>query len=177
MDELERQIKEARAALDTSECFDEDGIWLATTERLAGRNVRKRRIKWRIWTATAAAILLLLSLTWHLRPRPNEAPALQLADLSPELAAEENELRKAIREKEAALHLDRLDPARYGPYFEEISTLDSLRTEYLADLPAYGRNERLVTTLLRLYELKIQLLLQLENELLKQENYDPPQEI
>ncbi|MEO0734704.1 MAG: hypothetical protein AAFZ52_17850 [Bacteroidota bacterium] len=172
MDELERQIKDQRAALDGAESFDEDGIWLQASERLASRSVRTRRLRGRWWAAAAAVTLLLLAFSWHLRPRPQETQVMQLADLSPELARQEYELLRAIREKENTLQLDRLDPDRYGPYVTEIHVLDSLHREYRTDLPAYGRNERLVTALLRLYELKIQLLLQLENELLKQENYD-----
>jgi len=174
MDELEKQIRESRAELDAVERFDAPGIWRATEERLAGASARRRRLGWRAGLASAAAVLLLVVLSLLLRPRPQEQPTLQLADLSPELARQETDLRDAILAKERSLHLDELDRRRYGTYFEELHNLDSLHTEYLADLPEFGHKERLVFTLLRVYELKIQLLLQLENELLKQENYDLP---
>ncbi|MEL6356729.1 MAG: hypothetical protein AAFQ37_07325, partial [Bacteroidota bacterium] len=71
-----------------------------------------------------------------------------------------------------ALHLDDLDKNIYGPFLEELQLVDSLRAEYLQELPQYGNEVRMVNTLIRYYELKIRILSQIENELLKQKQYD-----
>jgi hypothetical protein len=83
-------------------------------------------------------------------------------------------LRADVRDRERSVGLDRLDRRDYAPYFREFALLDSLRTEFLTDLPVYGEDERLVSSLLRLYELELELLRQLERELKQRKQYDLP---
>jgi len=123
----------------------------------------------------AASVLVVLSLGVAFFGR--EAPAVTpmvMSDLSPELAQQEAAFLAIISQKEAALKLNELDRTVYAPFFEEISLLDSFKTESQKELPNYGANDRLLNTIIRYYELKILLLEQLENDLAKQQYYGTP---
>lgn len=180
MDELERQIQQQRAALDATEDWQPEPGWQALEERLSGAKAFNRRRQGR-WLA-AASLLLVFSFGAFLFTRSEPAPAAptSLEGFSTELAAKELEYRKLISQKENKIQLEKLNDPSYGYFFSELAFLDSLQAGYLADLPRYGQNERLLNTLLQYYELKLQLLEQLENELEKQAYYGnsiPDQEI
>ena len=174
MDEFERQLRNAREDLDKVEKVPASVLWPGIEERMTGQQSGTRIRLYQRWLAAATVLLLLsVGLTYVSWPSQENLPT-RLSDLSPELAAQEADFIKTISIKEAALKLDELDREAYAPFFEELYVLDSLQAEYEQDLPEYGANERLLNTLIRYYELKIQILEQLENDLAKQQYYGIP---
>ncbi|MEM1357570.1 MAG: hypothetical protein AAGF89_05200 [Bacteroidota bacterium] len=180
MDELERQIRQQRAELDTAEDWTPDAGWRVLEERLSGASAYRRR-NWFRWGAAASILLACCLGVYFFSEVDTEIETTpSLVGITPEMAAQEKEYQQLIANKERLLELDKVDATSYAYFFEELHLLDSLQEEYLAELPRYGQNERLLSTLLRYYELKIRLLEQLENELEKQAYYGnstPDQEI
>jgi hypothetical protein len=175
MDEFERQIRNRRKELDAAENVPTDTLWTGIEERMNTHHKPGKQVRlYQRWLA-AATVLLLLSfgLAYAGWQSPDPLPT-RLSDLSPELAREEAAFLNAISLKEAAININELDAELYAPFFEELSILDSLQAEYQRELPEYGANDRLLNTLIQYYELKIQLLEQLENNLAKQQYYGIP---
>ncbi|MFK8163092.1 MAG: hypothetical protein AB8H12_11570 [Lewinella sp.] len=171
MDEFEDQVRNKREDLDNVEDLSTGELWAGIEERMTGQKSGKRIRLYQRWLV-AASVLLLCSLGLaYAGWQDQEAQPTRLSDLSPELAQQEADFLKTISIKEAALNLDELDHETYASYFEELSLLDSLQTEYQEELPHYGANDRLLNTLIRYYELKIHLLEQLENDLAQQQYY------
>lgn len=174
MDDLERQIQQNRAVLDTTEDWTPESGWNAVEERLSGAIAYRRR-KWYRWGAAASILLAVgLGAYFFTGVEPSEPISPSLAGISPEIASQEKVYQQLIEEKERLLELEKLDAKSYAYFFEELQILDSIQQENLAELPRYGQNERLLNTLLQYYELKIRLLEQLENELEKQAYYGNP---
>lgn len=174
MDEFERQIRRHRVELDAVEDIGTPELWSGIEERMSGRNTGRRLRRKRRWLA-AATVLLVFSLGLGYLSWPGEENIpMTLSDLSPELAEKETAFQQVISAKEDALNIKALDRETFAPYLEELSIIDSLQANYLNELPEYGTNERLLNAIIRYYELKIQILEQLENDLAKQQYYDIP---
>jgi hypothetical protein len=174
MDELERQVQLRRTELDRVEDVPVPKLWTGIEERMAGQRAGARIRLYQRWLMAASVLVLLsLGVAFFGQQSPVSAPMV-MSDLSPELAEQEAAFLTTISQKEAALKLNELDRTAYAPFFEEISLLDSLKAESQLDLPNYGANERLLSTIIRYYELKILLLEQLENDLAKQQYYGTP---
>lgn len=174
MDEFERQIRQGRAEMDRVENLDADSLWTGIDERMAAQHSGSRLRVYQRWLV-AASLLALVSLGvafvgWQNR----EVVPTTLSDLSPELARQEAAFQTTIALKKKALKINELDQEAYAPFFEELSLLDSLQVEYQRELPKYSGNDRLLNSLIRYYELKIQILEQLENDLAKQQYYGIP---
>jgi len=172
MDELERQITARRRNLDQAEEMDQSSLWKAIDQRLPEHRtyVRVRRYRRLLFAASFLLIILSAALIWQWKQE--DTLPTKLGDLSPELAEQEENYLSLISKKESTLQLEELDKTLYGPFLEELKLVDSLQEEYFQELPQYGNEVRMVNTLIRFYELKIRILSQIENELLKQENYD-----
>jgi hypothetical protein len=176
MDEFERHILNRRAELDAVEKVPANALWTGIEERMSGQKSGKRIRLYQRWMAAATVLLLLSFGLAYAGWQSPEALPTRLSDLSPELAREEAAFLNIISIKEAALNINELDVKVYAPFFDELYILDSLQAEYQRELPEYGANERLLNTLIRYYELKIELLEQLENDLAKQQYYDIPKQ-
>ncbi len=173
MDPLERKILQDRDALNRVEQPEVEAIWEGVRQGLEEpRKLRARR--W--WMVAAAAILLLLSMNVFLlwEKGGESEPALSLADVSPELAVKEREFQRLISEKESAISKEELPKAEFAALFHELEILEDLNAEYRKELPVYGNNERLINTLIRYYELKILILEQIENEIIKKKYNESP---
>ncbi|WP_020571878.1 hypothetical protein [Neolewinella persica] len=174
MNEFERQIQQRRSELDRVEDVPVPKLWTGIEEQMAGQKSGARERKYQRWLL-AASVLVVVSLGIAFFGQQSSVPApMVMSDLSPELAKQEAAFLRTIAQKEAALKLNELDRAAYAPFFEEISLLDSFKTESQKELPNYGANDRLLSTIIRYYELKILLLEQLENDLAKQQYYGTP---
>lgn len=180
MDEFERQIRQGRKAMDQVEHLDADSLWTGIDERITAQRSGNRLRVYQRWLV-AASLLALVSLGVAFAGWQNqEVVPTSLSDLSPELAKQEAAFLTTIALKKEALRIDELDQEAYAPFFEELSLLDSLQVEYQRELPKYSGNDRLLSSLIRYYELKIQILEQLENDLAKQQYYgvlNQPREI
>jgi len=170
MDDFERQIRQSRGELDRVEHLDTDFLWTGITERMTARRSGGRRLRlYQRWLVAASLLALVCLGVAYAGWQNREVVPASLSDLSPELAQRETAYLNTIAGKEALLKIDELDREAYAPYLNELFLLDSLNAEYQRELPRYGTNERLLSSLIRYYELKIQLLEQLEKHL-------PPQQ-
>lgn len=171
MDDFERQIRQGREEMDRVENLDADSLWTGIDERMTARRSGNRLRVYRRWLVAASFLVLVsLGVAFFGWQNQDEVPT-RLSDLSPELARQEATFLKTIAGKEAVLKIDELDREAYAPFLDELLLLDSLNAEYQRELPHYGTNERLLSSLVRYYELKIQLLEQLENHLAQQQYY------
>lgn len=174
MNEFERQIRQRRVELDQVEDVPVPKLWTGIEERMAGQRGATRVRMYQRWLIAASVLVLLSLCIAFLGRQPRVSAPMMMSDLSPELAEQEAAFLAIISQKEAALKLDEIDQVTYAPFFEEISLIDSLKTESQLELPNYGANERLLSTIVRYYELKILILEQLENDLAKQQYYGIP---
>ncbi len=172
MDEFERQIRRHRSDLDAVEDLSTQELWSGIEERMTGRTSGKRIRGYQRWLAAATILLVFALGLAYVGWQDEENLPQRLSDLSPELAKQETAFLQTISAKEAALKIEELDRETFAPFFEELTILDSIQAGYLRELPEYGTNERLLNTIIRYYELKIQILEQLENDLAKQQYYD-----
>lgn len=165
-DPFEEQVKGLQHEMDTDE-LDIEASWTGIHHRLP-----KKRRTMRVWYA-AASIILLAGIGWFLRPP--ESPKnwieyqgeITVGSLSPELAKLEEEYKLEINSKWNALDKDAIDSAELQFILDELSLLEELSTEYQNDLQELGPNEKIIQTILKCYERKIQLLDQLTREFSK----------
>ena len=173
MDQLEKQIREKRAALDSVEEPEIEAIWQGVRQGVERR--QSHLLRWR-WISVAATLAILLGLNlfllWDRAER--DSTVITLSDLAPELAEQEKGFQTLIARKEAALGLDHLSREEFSALFRELDLLEEIHSESLQEIPFRGNNERLINTLIRYYELKILILEQLENEIHKKRYNESP---
>ena len=138
MDQLEKQIRENRAALDRIEEIEIEAIWQGVKQGVEGR--RTRVIRWR-WMAVAATLAVLLGLNLYLlwdQKGGGQYPA-SLSDIAPELAEKEKGFQTLIARKEADIQLDELSREEFSALFHELELLEEVHHESLQEIPLAGK--------------------------------------
>ena len=173
MDDLERLLGDHRADLRAQEHLDAKRGWRQLRSQLEQRRsvARIRRLRWGLTVAAGLLLLVAASWWWSATNAPVPSGPLLVSDYAPELYGEERGYLTAIEEKQAALHLERIDSSLFAPFLDELRLIDSLQRTDLAGLPQVGVNDRSLRALIRYYQTKLQLLQLLENELLQQHEY------
>lgn len=176
MDQLEKYIKDNRAAMDQMEPLDTEALWarIAPEEQTGKDRPSAWQIKigrnWQWSIAASIAIAITAFLLW-----PDAAPeqlSQSIASYYPELAEQERNYTRQIAQKEADLNLSKLSKSEFREVFEELELLENLHQEYIKDIPEFGNNDRLVQALIKYYEHKIRILERLKNEVEKQKNHE-----
>ncbi|MEM8528648.1 MAG: hypothetical protein AAGG68_28675 [Bacteroidota bacterium] len=176
MDSLEKNIQAKRGELDYAEQVEETQLWNNIQAQLGTVQPTKQRslMQWWAMAASIALLALIVStvLMWQQLQQNEEMIHYSLSSLSPELEQKENNYKQIIQAKKEAIQFDQLNPQEFQALFEELEILENLYQEYAAQIPMYGKNDRLINTLIKYYELKIRILEQLENELIKKKHYE-----
>jgi len=176
MDSLEKEIQAKRGELDYVEPVEEIQLWNNIQTQLGTPPKAKRvsLVKWWAVAASIALFALIVStvLMWQQLQQNEELLQYSLSSLSPELEQQEENYKQIIQAKKQEINFDQLNPSEFQALFEELNILDNLYQEYAAQIPIYGKNDRLINTLVKYYELKIRILEQLENELIKKKHYE-----
>ena len=176
MDDLEKNIQAKRGELDYVEQVEETQLWNTIRSQLEAAPPAKQVsfTKWWAIAASVALVVLMIStvLMWQQLQRNEELLQYSLSSLSPELEQQEENYKQIIQTKKQEINFDQLNPNEFQALFEELEILDDLYQEYAAQIPMYGKNDRLINTLIKYYELKIRILEQLENELIKKRHYE-----
>lgn len=165
-DPFEEQVNGLRHEMDTDE-LDIEASWTGIHHRLP-----KKQNNRRIWYA-AASVVLVAAIGWLLIPKekPKEwieyRGEITVGSLSPELAKLEEEYQLEISSKWEAIDRSAVDSAELQFILDELELLEELSAEYQNDLQELGPNEKIIQTILKCYERKIQLLDQLTREFSK----------
>ena len=143
---IEDYVDRHRRAMDVEEP-DDQIIWDGIHRELnRGRRARMQVMRY------AAAIIVLFAgsyLIYSLATKPDEpARIITLADISGELAEQENLFKLVIDEKISEIRAYELDEEKYARFYQELEQLDELHQEYVADLQELGDNPRLIRAML-----------------------------
>ncbi len=179
MDKLEKHIIKNRAALDKVEKPDFDKMWAAIEKQESPQKKKRGAVIISLRKIAVAASFMLIGgiAVWlFMNQAENEAPT-GLADFYPELLETENNYRRTIAQKEAAIPFDSLDRFIFEDILKELKTVENMKETTLEDLPQYTQNERVVNALIRYYERKIQILERLSNEYQKSKRHEKKREI
>ena len=168
---LESYIKENRERLDL-EIPDDELIWGNIAAQLAVRR-KQRSLLWKI----AAVILVLVSIgsvsiyliykTSRIQPE-----GISLADISKELAAEEQMFRLAVYQKMNQVSNSGIDPQLSYQLYEELHQIDLQYADYFDDLQDLGEHPKVIRGLIRCYEQKLKILEQTLREIEKSKRHE-----
>jgi hypothetical protein len=179
MDKLERHIIKNREALDKVERPDIEKMWgKIKTEIPQARPKRSALIIGLRKIAVAASFMLIGGVAvWLFMNKPVDEQPISLADFYPELLETEDNYKRTIAQKEAAIPFDSLEQFIFEDILKELKTLEGMKETTMEDLPQYSQNERVVNALMRYYERKIQILERLSNEYKKSKRHEKKREI
>jgi hypothetical protein len=145
---------------------DEEYIWKGISEGLNKKRNQKKLLYWKI----AASILIIISLgllfqntLWRSQIK-NE---LILAGYSKEIVKQEKNLIKQINNYQQQLKKSEIDKKKLATDFSKIEEIDRLIKQYSDDLKNYGPDQRILNTLIDLYNKKIMVMDRMLNEIQK----------
>jgi len=168
MDQFEEFLRKHRDELDVEEP-NVDAIW----EGVRKQTGRRRSLPVR-WMAAASVALLIGALIFYGLSSnsriedPDDIVGLP-PDENPAFAAEEAKMIQLVKDKEANLNLSALDRQKYHDIFVELNLLEELHAEFKNDLPEFGEKDKLLKTLMKNYERRLQVLDRLSNEMERRE--------
>jgi hypothetical protein len=167
---IEDYVYKNRQAMDVEEP-DDQFVWEGINREMN----RGRRIRMQLMRVAAAFVVLIAGgyLIFSLTTRTEEpAKTITLADISEELASQENIFQLTIDQKLNEIRSYQLDEEKYARFYKELELLDELHQEYVDDLQELGNNPRLIKAMLNYYELKIRILEKLLREIEKHESHE-----
>lgn len=167
-DPFEERLNGISGSMDVED-LDIDNVWTGIHHRLP----RKRN---RSFLYAAASIVVLMAVGIVLWPRQKviDNPVLaqntlsSISDVSPELANKERVYLQLIDEKWNEVTPSAIDSGELQFIYDELKVLDQLGTEYENELREMGPNEKIIQTILKCYERRLQLL-----DMLKRESEKP----
>jgi len=168
-DQFEEFLRKHREELDVEEP-DVNAIW----EGVRQQTGRRRSLPVR-WMAAASVALLVGSLIFYGLSSNNtieDPPPIVLSEPTvddPIFAAEEARMVQLVKDKEANLNLSAVDRQKYHDLFVELNLLEELHEEFKNDLPEFGEKDKLLKTLMKNYERRLQILDRLSNEMERRE--------
>jgi len=169
-DAFQRQLDELSEQLNVDE-LDIEGSWTGIHHRLPAKK--------RTWVWYAAAAVVILALFTYLNidvntddhHLANETSINTISDISPELALLETDYQQQVASKWTEIESEQVDSAQIRFIYDELELLNQLEDEYEAELRAVGPNEKVVQTILKCYERRLELL-----EMLLRESNKPRKE-
>lgn len=168
-DAFGKQLEELANHMDIEE-VDAEGLWTGIHHQLP----KKRRSVY--WYA-AAAVVALFAVGMVLKfqkPKvsPPEYSFNSISDVSAELASIESDYEQQVNEKLQEIEASDIDSAELRFIYDELDLLTQLGAEYEEELKQMGPNEKIIQTILKCYERRLQLLdrLMQESDKLKNEN-------
>lgn len=163
-DAFGQQLNELSNHMDIEE-IDAEGLWTGIHDQLPQR---KRP---RYWYAAAAAIIALVAVGILLQmgggpkdPGTTYAQIESISDISVELASIESDYENQVAEKLREIEQSDIDSAELRFIYDELDLLNQLNTEYEQELKEMGANEKIIQTILKCYERRLQLLDRLMQE-------------
>lgn len=179
MGQLEKNIRENRRELDRIEMPDTGRIWRGIRGDLQQEPPKKNN-GWKLsvgrywqWSIAASICLIIVAGLWWYNGSASAASGqVDLARYYPELAEQKEEYVRMIKQKEAEVNIQNIDPDNFADIFKELEMLDDIHQQTLGDVPKYIDNEQLVRTLIRYYEQKIRILERLSKEVAKQKYHE-----
>ena len=167
---IEDYVDKQRQAMDVEEP-DDQFVWEGIKREMTkGQRIRMQLMRY------AAAILVLVSggyLIFSLTAREDEpARNITLADISEELASQENIFQLTIDQRLNEIQAYQVNQEDFARFYKELQLLDELQEEYIQDLQEVGNNPRLIKAMLNYYELKIRILEKLLMEIEKHESHE-----
>lgn len=168
-DAFEEQLNGMSDSMDVED-LDIDNVWTGVHHQLP----RKRN---RNFLYAAASIVVLMAVGIVLWPKQaviddpmlaESSPLSSISDVSPELANKERVYLQLINEKWNEVTPSAIDSGELQFIYDELKVLDQLGTEYENELREMGPNEKIIQTILKCYERRLQLL-----DMLKRESEKP----
>ncbi|MEA3478712.1 MAG: hypothetical protein U9R60_11070 [Bacteroidota bacterium] len=167
---IEDYVYKHRQNMDVEEP-DDQFVWEGISRELTrGKRIRMQFLRY------AAAVLVLVAggyLVFSLSNGNNKpARIITLADISEELASQENIFQLTIDQKLIEIQAYDVKQEDYARFYHELQLLDELQEEYINDLQEVGNNPRLIKAMLNYYELKIRILEKLLMEIEKHKSHE-----
>jgi hypothetical protein len=166
---LESYIKKNRSQLDI-EKPDEGYLWTGISQAIMDNKKRNHSLLLRAIAAASVLLILSLSLTYFLN-RGSRQPLI-FVNGDPALAKQEVLFRNQIDTYSKLIKETPFDASRLAPSRSEIQYIDDLIGYYSKDLRQNGSNQKLINSLMDLYQKKIMLLERMLNEIEKSKNYE-----
>ena len=150
---------------------DDMFIWEGIKAGISQKHKKRVKLYWR-----AAAILLILIsgsvMLSKLGDSQNSQGDLSLADISSDLAADQEMFQVLINAKYNEIKTYNVKLKDYPDFVDELERLEELNREFLADLQTEPANQRLIEALLNYYHQKIRILEKLLMEIEKNKSYE-----
>ncbi len=166
---LESYIKNNRKALDVEEP-DEKHLWKGITKGM-GQTKRARLFMTSRSAAAVAAIIILSVIAAYFIGR-NHQNKLILSNINSGLASHEVVLLKQIDDYSEQIRKTGFNTDHLASGNRELDYIDDLIHYYSEDLKQNGPNDRLINSLIDLYEKKILVLTRMLNEIEKNESHE-----
>ncbi len=166
---LESYIKNNRKDLDVEEA-DEKYLWKGILKGM-GQTKRTRLFITSRSAAAIAAIIILSGIAAYFIGR-NHQNNLILANINSDLASHEVVLLKQIDDYSKQIRKTGFNTDHLASGTKELDYIDDLIHYYSEDLKQNGPNDKLIYSLIDLYEKKILVLTRMLNEIEKNESHE-----
>ena len=164
-DLFEDQLNQKRDAFD--HLNPPTQLWDAIAEQSFGKKKhRSSTIYWQI----AASVLLLTTIGLGIMLYQQPVAPQSLGDLSPVYEQMEKDYQTEIQKIYTQLPLDSISHSDYKCLLDELAYLDTVRADYLKDLPKVQNREKVIRALVDYYEKKLKILHKLELEINRQQH-------
>lgn len=168
-DAFGQQLNELSNQMDIED-LDTEGLWTGIHDHLPQR---KRPRYW--YAAAAAAVIALVAVGILLKPNQPDttttyAQIETISDISVELASLESNYEAQVAQKLQEIEQSDVDSAELRFIYDELDLLNQLGAEYEQELKEMGPNEKIIQTILKCYERRLQLLDRLMQESDKHKN-------
>ena len=162
-DPFEKEIIQRREEMDQLDTPPD--LWQNITKEAF--HLSKHRTLIRYWQIAASLLFVTCIGLGYLLIQKNDEP-MQLGDISPAYMQMEIEYIQEIEQIYASLPIDSISHADFSWLLDELSYLDTIRSEYLKDLPTAHDREKVIRALVDYYEKKLKILRKLELEINRQ---------
>ena len=169
-DKFEKYYLKIRPELDVEEP-DDIFIWEGIKAGIGQKHKKRKNLYWR----AAAVLLILISGSLMLSKLgyfPGSQVDLTMADISSDLAADQEMFQILINAKYDEIKTHNVKLKDYPDFVNELEILEELNNEFLADLQTEPINPRLIEALLNYYHQKIRILEKLLMEVEKSKSIE-----
>jgi len=164
---LESYIRNNREALDV-EKPDEEYLWKGISQSLEKTKKHQRMMYFRSIAAVGVILILSVSLAYYIGK--SQIPQPVFGKMDPELAKQEVDLLNQIDNYSNQIKKVSFNPNEIATSNRDIQYIDDLIKLYSEDLKQNGPNQKLINSLLDLYQKKIMILNRMLNEIEKNKN-------
>lgn len=155
---LETFVKDNRRAFDVME--PSAALWDKIEQQLDQNKKKKKPVKLYLWMSAAAAIMVILSLTW-LYVGKTQGGDVEIADVNPAYAEKEVRFAGLITEKRDSLAIfASANPDLYKKFTIDLKKLDEEYERLKNELPSSPNQTFVVKAMVKNREIQLQLLKQ-----------------